>query len=621
MAADTIIHRFIKQAKTRPDAPAYHVKEKGSWKAFTWGEYVEQTRTVARALLALGVGRKHGNGSADDAASCVCILGFNRPEWAMFDFAAMMAGGVPAGIYSTCSPSEVAYIVGHTEAKVVLVEDHSQWKKIEQERDKLPKLEHVVLMKGAAQPGGAIADKMVLTWEAFLAKAKEVEKEKLKEYIDALDEKALATLIYTSGTTGPPKGVMLSHENLAWTAQCALDMVETGPDDTSVSYLPLSHIAEQMFTLHVPATCGAQVYFAESLAKIADNFKEVQPTVLFGVPRIWEKFYEGVKAKMALATGFKAKMAGWARETGEAVNELRNRGEEPAGWLGMKYNFFKPRVYVKVKEALGLSKARVCVSGAAPISAEVIKFFSGLDVMIREVYGQSEDTGPTSFNLPGRTKIGSVGPAIPGVEVKIAEDGEILVKGKNVFMGYYKEKQATDETLIDGWLHSGDLGKFDSEGYLHITGRKKDLIITAGGKNIAPKNIEAALKDHPLIGEAVVIGDRRMFLTCLISLEPERATEFAAEHGLDSDKLHDSPQLRGILQEHMDVVNKELARVEQVKKFTILKKAFSIDGGELTPTLKVKRKVVNDRYADVIESMYEGGEEEDAPKAKARKTA
>jgi long-chain acyl-CoA synthetase len=616
MAAETIIHRFIQQSKTRPTAPAYHVKEKDSWKAFTWAEYVDQVRTAGRALLALGVGKKHGNGSPDEAASCVCILGFNRPEWCIFDLAAMMVGGVPAGIYATCSPPEVAYIVGHTEAKVVLVEDHEQWKKIEAERANLPKLEKVVLMKGAK----AIDDPMVLTWEAFLEKAKETEKKKLEEHIEALDPNALATLIYTSGTTGPPKGVMLSHENLAWTAQCALDMVETGPDDTSVSYLPLSHIAEQMFTLHVPATCGAQVYFAESITKVADNFKEVQPTVLFAVPRIWEKFYAGVTAKMAQATGFKATMAGWARETGEAVNALRNRGEEPAGWLAMKYNFFNKRVYTKVKEALGLSRARVCVSGAAPISAEIIKFFSGLDVMIREVYGQSEDTGPTSFNLPGKTKIGSVGPAIPGVEVKIAEDGEILVKGKNVFMGYYKEKAATDETLIDGWLHSGDLGKFDSEGFLHITGRKKDIIITAGGKNIAPKNIEAALKDHNLIGEAVVIGDRRKFLTALISLDPEKAAEFAGEHGLDADKLHDSPQLRGVIQEHVDVVNKDLARVEQVKKFTVLKKPFSIDGGELTPTLKVKRKVVNDRYADTIEAMYEG-DDEDAPNKPARKSA
>ncbi len=600
MASDTIIHRFIQQAKVRGSAPAYHAKKNGSWKATSWKTYVDQTRTAARALLTLGVGQKQQNGGSTHAASCVCILGFNRPEWCIFDLAAMMCGGVPAGIYTTCSPTEVAYIVGHTEAKVVLVEDLEQWKKIEKERGNLPKLEKVVLMEGA----GDVDDDMVLTWDEFNALAEKTSEEILEEHIEALSPSALATLIYTSGTTGPPKGVMLSHKNLSWTAQCAIDMVGAGPSDSSLSYLPLSHIAEQMFTLHVPATCGASVYFAESILKVADNLKEVQPTILFAVPRIWEKFYAGVSDKLALATGLKAKLVGWARATGADVNALRNRGEEPAGWLAMKYNFFNKKVYGPLKEALGLGRTKICVSGAAPISAEIISFFAGLDVMIREVYGQSEDTGPTSFNLPGKTKIGSVGAPIPGCEVKIAEDDEILVRGPNVFMGYYKDEAATQETLIDGWLHSGDLGKLDSEGYLHITGRKKDLIITAGGKNIAPKNIESALKDLGLIGEAVVIGDRRKFLSALISLDPEKAAAFASEHGLDVEKLHESPQLRGIIQEHVDKVNADLARVEQVKKFTIVEKPFSIDGGELTPTLKVKRNVVNKNYTDLIETMY-----------------
>jgi long-chain acyl-CoA synthetase len=615
MPADTIIARFMKQAEIRPDAPAYHVKKGDQWVAASWGEYVKEVRTAARALLTLGVGQKHGNGSSDKA-SCVCILGFNRPEWTIMDLATMAAGGAPAGIYTTCSPTEVAYIVGHTEAKVVLVEDHEQWEKIKSERDKpeLAKLEKVVLMKGVAD----VDDDMVLTWEAFTAKAKETSDDSLQEHIDALEPKQLATLIYTSGTTGPPKGVMLSHENLAWTAQCAIDMVDTGPNDCCVSYLPLSHIAEQMFTIHVPATSGTQVYFAESIQKVADNFKEVQPTVLFAVPRIWEKFYAGVGEKLAKATGFKAKLVGWARETGRQVNDLRNRGEEPSGWLALKYRFFNDKVFSKLKEALGLNRARVCVSGAAPISQEIIEFFASLDIIILEVYGQSEDTGPTSFNLPGKTKFGTVGPPIPGVKVKIAKDGEILVKGPNVFLGYYKQKADTDETLIDGWLHSGDLGKLDDEGFLHITGRKKDLIITAGGKNIAPKNIEGALKDHPIVGEAVVIGDRRKFLSALISLDAEKAEQFAEEHGLDKNKLHESPQLKGIIQEQVDKVNKELARVEQIKKFSVLKQPLSIEGGELTPTLKVKRNIVNKKYADSIEAMYAEG---DKPKAKQAQRA
>jgi len=608
MAADTIIHRFLKQADLRPNADAYFVKQGRGWKPASWKKYVDQVRVAARALITLGVGELHQQGdgdhpyrSSESEASCVCILGFNRPEWCIFDLAAMACGAVPAGIYTTCSPEEVKYIVSHTEAKVVLVENHEQWAKIEEKRDELPHLEKVVLMDG----NDPVDDDMVITWEEFLALANDTEDGTLDTYLDSLQPDGLATLIYTSGTTGPPKGVMLSHSNLAWTAQCANEMVDTTPSDCSVSYLPLSHIAEQMFTLHVPATCGSQVYFAESILKVADNFKEVQPTVLFAVPRIWEKFYAGVTAKLGLATGFKAKLVGWARDAGSKVNDLKNTGREPSGWLAMKYNFFSTKVYSPLKNALGLGRAKVCVSGAAPISAEIIKFFASLDVVILEVYGQSEGTGPTSFNLPGKVKFGSVGPAIPGCTVKIADDDEILVKGPNVFMGYFKDEAATDQTLKDGWLYSGDLGKIDSDGFVHITGRKKDLIITAGGKNIAPKNIESALKDLALVGEAVVIGDRRKYLTALISLDPEKAEEFAKEGGLEQDKVHESPKLRSTIQEHVDVVNKDLARVEQIKKFKIVARAFSIEGGELTPTLKVKRSKVNEHYSDDIESLYE----------------
>ena len=589
----------MNQAKVRPDAPAYHVRTASGWQASSWKTYVDEVKTAGRALLTLGVGNQ-SNGSAGEQ-SCVCILGFNRPEWAIFDIAAMAVGAAPAGIYTTCSPAEVAYIVGHTEASAVLVEDHAQWEKIKEKRAELPKLKHVVLMKGA----NAIDDPMVLTWDEFIAKAEQTPESKVDEAVAALDLQDLGTLIYTSGTTGPPKGVMLSHNNLAWTSQNAIDMNELGPEDCSLSYLPLSHIAEQMFSVHVPATAGSQIYFAESIEKVADNLKEVRPTVLFAVPRIWEKFYAGISAKLALATGFKAKLVGWAQNTGTAVSALHNEGKEPSGFLAFKYKFFKKKVFVPLREALGIDRAKTCVSGAAPISADIIKFFASLDIIVHEVYGQSEDTGPTSFNTEGATRFGSVGKALQGLDVKIADDGEILVKGPNVFMGYYKEPVATAETLIDGWLHSGDLGEFDEDGYLYITGRKKDIIITAGGKNIAPKNIEAALKDLAVIGEAVVIGDRRKFLSALISLDPEEAEKLAKEHGIDSEMLHAHKPLIDAINAHVEVVNRDLARVEQVKKFTIVKRGFSIEGGELTPTLKVKRKKVNENYTNDIESMYE----------------
>jgi long-chain acyl-CoA synthetase len=437
-----------------------------------------------------------------------------------------------------------------------------------------------------------------MTWDEFMAKGDEVEKQAYLDRVDALEPDALATLIYTSGTTGPPKGVMLSNHNLAWTSNVAIQITTINSDDCSLSYLPLSHIAEQMFTLHIPITTGARVYFAESTEAVPENLKEVQPTIFFGVPRIWEKFHAGISAKLKDATGLKAKLVQWAMNVGWEANQ------RAGGNKGMQYNLANKLIFSKLKPAIGMGNARVCVSGAAPIAREVLEFFARLDIVVLEVYGQSEDTGPTSFNTPTRYRFGSVGPALPGVEVKIAEDDEILVKGPNVFLGYYKDKEATEATLSNGWLHSGDLGAFDADGFLSITGRKKDIIITAGGKNITPKNLEAAIKNHELVNEAVVIGDRRKYLSALVTIDPEAGAAWAAANGEDANALHESAKLRASIQAHIDEMNQQFARVEQIKKFTILTRNFTVEGGELTPTLKVKRAKVNDHFAQDIEAMY-----------------
>jgi long-chain acyl-CoA synthetase len=588
MAEDTIPRRLQQQAKSRPDAPAFHEKKHGAWVQMTYRAYEASVRRAGKALLAVGF----------EKGSTVAILGFNRPEWVILDVAAMSVGGAPAGIYTTCSPEEVWYIIHHAESPVVLVEDEAQWKKVEQELSRLPKLRHVVFMRGAKVPEHPIA----LSWEAFLEKGDAVADARFDERLDALEPAGLATLIYTSGTTGPPKGVMLSHANLAWTAQKAAELVGGRASDRSLSYLPLSHIAEQTFSIHGPITQGSAVYFAESLEKVPDNLKEVQPTLFFGVPRIWEKFHAAIAGKLAQAKGVKKAIASLAMATGREVNAVKNEGGTPGALLDLRYRIAQKLVFSKLKPAIGLGSARVCVSGAAPIAREVLEFFSALDVVIYEVYGQSEDTGPTSFNRPGRTRLGSVGPAIPGVEVKIAPDGEILVRGPNVFLGYYKEPEATAEALVDGWLHSGDLGSFDDAGFLHITGRKKEIIITAGGKNIAPKNIEAGLKNHPIVSEAVVIGDRRKYLTALVTLDPEAKERFLKERNLGDGDGHDA--LRQEVQKAVDDVNTRLARVETVKKFFILPRPLSIEHGELTPTLKVKRQAVNRNFSSEIEGMY-----------------
>ena len=588
MATDTIPNRLLQRATKTPNDQAYYVREGGSWKPTNWGTYSDQVTQAGRALIALGL----------EPGQTVCILGFNRPEWAIIDLATMGAGGAPAGIYTTCSPVEVRYIVDHAEAPVILVENEDQWRKVRLERANMPNLKHVVTMKGAPE----IADDMVMSWEEFMAKGDEVEKQVYLDRLEGLDAKALATLIYTSGTTGPPKGVMLSNHNLAWTANVAAEIVTPSPADRALSYLPLSHIAEQMFTLHVPITTGYPVYFAESIEAVPDNLKEVQPTIFFGVPRIWEKFHAGIAAKLKDATGVKAKLVKWAMKVGWETNK------KPGGHKGLQYQLANKLIFSKLKPAIGMGNARVCVTGAAPIAPEVLEFFASLDLVVLEVYGQSEDSGPTSFNTPAQYRFGSVGPAIPGVEVKIADDDEIMVKGPNVFMGYYKDPEVTAETLSGEWLHSGDLGAFDSDGFLNITGRKKDIIITAGGKNITPKNLEGSMKNHELIDEAVVIGDRRKYLSALVTIDAEAGPAWAEANGEDANALHRSEKLRASIQAHIDDMNAHYARVEQIKKFTILHRNFTVEDGELTPTLKVKRAKVNDHFADDIEAMYvEGG--------------
>ncbi len=581
---DTIPRRVMRTAADKPSTIAYQAKVNGRWQPTTWKTYADQIRIAARALVALGLPR----------GGKVSILGFNRPEWVILDHAAMMAGGCPAGIYTTCSAEEVQYIIHHSESLVVLVENSEQLAKVKAKRSELPLLKWIVTMKGVTATGDD-----VLTWDDFLAKADGASEADLDARIDAIEQSDLATLIYTSGTTGPPKGVMLSHANLAWTSQTLLDMSGQRAEDVSVSYLPLSHIAEQMCTVHMPATSGATVYFAEAIDKVPDALKDARPTVFFGVPRIWEKFHAVLAAKMADATGTKAKLLAWARKVCREVNQYRDRGAKTPLTLELQYRVADRLVISKIKAALGFDRVQELFSGAAPIAPDVLEFFSSIDLPIHEIYGQSEGSGPTSCNLTGRTKIGTVGPPIPGAQVKIAEDGEILIKGPNVFLGYYKEPEATADCLKDGWLHSGDLGAFDTEGFLTITGRKKEIIITAGGKNIAPKNIEAMIKQSPLVGEAVVIGDRRKYLTALVTLDEAAARKMAPDGA-----LHDHPQINSAIQVAIDTANLTLARVEQIKKFKILPLPFGIDSGELTPTMKIKRKVVAQKYASEIDSMY-----------------
>ncbi|MCG8461101.1 MAG: long-chain fatty acid--CoA ligase [Holophagales bacterium] len=607
----TVLHHLKRHAENLPDSPAYGRKVDGAWQTTSWKEYHAQVRRCARALVHLGV----------PAGGRVAILGNNHPEWAVFCLGAMAARGVPAGIYQTCAPEQVAYILEHAEASVLLVENEGQWQKAEEVLDRLPDLRHVVVMPvGESGGGGWIeeasrvlaakedASRQIHRWAELLELGDEADEAEVEARLEAIERDETASFIYTSGTTGRPKAVMLSHGNLVETGRIGNALHDFRHDDCLVSFLPMAHVAEQMLSVHMPAFVAYTVYYAEAPERLPQNLAELQPTIFFAVPRVWERFYAGVQAKLSAAPAPVRAALGAAQRLGRADAEAAGRGERPP--LGVRVGWaLADRLLVsKLRARMGLANVRVAASGAAPISREILDFFAGLGIRIYEVYGLSETTGPGTWNRAGRTRFGTVGPVIPEVELRIAEDGEILFRGPNIFQGYFKDEAGTAEALDgDGWLHTGDLGQVDDEGFLTITGRKKEILVTSGGKNIAPAGIEGKLKALELVGDAMVVGDNRRFLATVLTLEEEAAESFAETHDLCGD-LHTDPKVLAEVERGIRRVNGGLARVEAVRNYRILPARFSCETGELTPTLKLKRAVVVERHADLIEAMYEEGQ-------------
>jgi len=543
---------------------------------------------VARALIALGC----------EPGQRVGVLGFNRPEWAESLLGAMAAGGAAAGIYTTSSPEQVGYVLRHSRARLAVVENADQLAKVEAVRGELPDLAHVVVMDAAAGPDA-------MSWRDFMGRGSEALEPALDQRLAALTPETLASLIYTSGTTGEPKAVMLSHGNLFETAKLSVETFGLEGADRSLSYLPLAHVAEQMTTVHTPAYTGAAVYYAEAPEKIADNLREVRPTIFFGVPRVWERLYDGIQAKLHAASPGRRRLAEWAFGVGRRCVACEFEGRRRGPALAAQWAVAERLVASRVRRAIGFDRLRSASSGAAPIAREVLELFTGLGIPVYEVYGLSETTGPMTWNRPGRTRLGTVGPALPSVDVRLGEDGEVLTRGPNVFMGYLDDPEATAEALEDGWLHTGDLGVLDDEGFLTITGRKKNILITSGGKNIAPEGIEKALKQLELISEAVVIGDGRRFVAALVTLNEDAAAAFAREHGIaEGAELHREPRVLEEIERGVEAVNRRFSRVESVRKFRVLPRQLALDQDELTPTLKVKRRVVQERWAELIEEMY-----------------
>jgi long-chain acyl-CoA synthetase len=603
MSDETLLTYFQRQIKEHPNRVALRHKDYGIWHDITWSQYGEKVRQVAMGLISLGL--KKGE--------CVSIISENRPEWVFSDFGIMSAGGVTTGIYTTNAPEQCGYVVENSGTRFYIAENEEQFDKTLKFRKHNPHLEKVIVfeMEGLKR----YQDPLLMSFEDLLQMGKKYDERHpglFEQRMKEVRPEDLAVLIYTSGTTGPPKGAMLTHGNLLFMSEAMIAAIPVSGVDETLSFLPLCHVFEQLFTIMINTRLGTIVNFIESPDTIMDNMKEVSPTLTYGVPRIWEKYASGIMIRMADATWFKRNIFRACIGIGMKHAELKLSGQEIPLYLKIAYGLSYLVVFRKLQERLGFDRVQLAISGAAPISPDVLKFYHAIGLPMIEGYGQTEGTGVTTVTRLENIKCGKVGPPLPGVDVKIAPDGEILVKGPGVFKGYFKNPEATAETLEDGWLHSGDVGELDEEGLLKITDRKKDLIITAGGKNIAPQNIENQLKFSPYINDAIVIGDRRKFLVALIAIDEENVIKYAQDNKIQFgtySSLTQAVEIKQLIKKEVDRVNKTLAQVEQVKKFTIIPKKLYEEDGEVTPTMKVKRKYINEAYKDIIERMYQSGME------------
>ncbi|HYK06542.1 MAG TPA: long-chain fatty acid--CoA ligase [Gaiellaceae bacterium] len=566
--------------------PAYLVQDGAEWRPLSWAEAAERVESYANGLLSLGV--RKGDAFA--------ILGSSRVEWALFDFALGSVGAIGAAIYANSSPKDAGYILRHSESIGVLCEDETQRAKVESVRGDAPDLRHVLTY--------ADLDDLAARGRAFAAE----HPNGLREAAARIEEDDLFTYIYTSGTTGPPKGCMISHRNYYAMVAVVDDLPSfTGPEDTMLLYLPLAHNFGRLMHLS-GAYVGYAIAFLPDPLQAAAALPAVKPTVFPSVPRVYEKIHTAVVAKFDAEKGAKRKLIDWALDVGGRVSTLQRSGQPVPRGLLLQHRLADRLVYAKVKDRLG-GRLRLAISGGAPLSAEIAEFFHAIDILLIEGYGLTECTTAASTNTHDAFRFGTVGRALPGTELKVAEDGELLIRSETIFQGYYKDPDATAEVLdADGWLRSGDIAEIDADGFVTITDRKKDIIVTAGGKNVAPQNLENDLKASKYISQAMVVGDRQPYIAALITLDPESLPVWAEERGLptDMESLARSDEVRALVQGIVDGVNAERSRYEQVKRFTILPRDFTMDAEELTPTLKLKRRVVAEHFGAELGELYEG---------------
>lgn len=571
--------------------PAFHSTKDGRWTSTSWEEFDRRARALGLALESLGL--KKGDS--------VAIMADTREEWTTIDAASMAVGLIVVGIYHSNLSDSVEYILQDCDAKAIFVEDKRQLEKVESIKAKVPTLKHVFGIQPDGVPAGGSGYAALLEkGEALLAK----DAKRWDSLVDAVKSGDLATLVYTSGTTGVPKGAMLSHANFTGICDGMKDVLGLRPTDSTVLFLPLAHIfarVVQFACLDLAVQISYPPYgWSKNPASLFEVFEHQSPTFISSVPRIFEKVYVTASAQFAEATGVKRKIIDFAMATGRAVSKLRQEGKEPSGLLAAKFAIANKTVFSKVKKKFG-GNVRYFVSGGAPLSREIQEWFHTCDMLILEGYGLTETTAATCVNRPERFRFGTVGPAVPGLSLKIAEDGEILIKGVGVFQGYFKKPEDTASVLSpDGWFASGDIGEIDADGFLKITDRKKDLIVTAGGKNIAPQYVEAKLKTIPMISQVMVHGDKRKFVSALVTLNPDEVKKL----GMSYEEAVKSPKVRELIETEVKARNAQLESYQQVKKFAVLEKDFSIDAGELTPTLKVKRKFVSEKYKGLLDGFY-----------------
>ena len=583
----TLADLLVRAAELYGSHPAVRYKEDGAWVDRSFQQVLDTVKPLALGLVALGV----------EKGDRVSILGNTRPEWTYFDFAALSIGATVVPIYQTNSPEECAYVLENSDAKVVIVENEEQLAKVREVRAGLPHLEQAVLMVGTADDA--------LSADQLATKGAAVDAAVFQQRIDAVTSGDICTFIYTSGTTGPPKGCIISHGNY----RSMLDMINQtsviAENDVSYLYLPLAHSFALLIQLGSFDLGATLAYWEGDPNKIVPNLAELKPTYFPSVPRIFEKIYTAANSGMEKEGGLKKAIFDWSIKTGKKMRETERAGKKPGFLLQRQYDFADKKVLSKIRGLFG-GNLRLAVSGAAPINPDILRFFDAAGVLVVEGWGMTETSTAATVASEDDFRFGTIGKPFPGCEVKIADDGEILVHGPNVFQGYHKNPEATAETIVDGWLHTGDIGEIDPDGFIKITGRKKDIIITAGGKNITPANLEAEIRQHQLVSQCVVVGDRRPYLVALVTLDPEEAVAYAKEHGLSEDpaQLARNPEIHKVIQDHVDEINKKFARVEQVKKIAILPQDLSQENGELTPTLKVKRAVVTEKNSKAVEELY-----------------